>query len=153
MRVFTAMRSLQTAVPLGVCRSSGSRVRLPTSTTRLMFAMVLRSFLGVLDGLGSELLQLDGFGRRAARGCAAVLLRAARRHVADHAVRDLQHPRHLTEGLRGGFERQQVVRAFALVVDLVRELAPAPGLVRNPAPAAALDQLAGAREYLVLALL
>ena len=28
------------AVPLGVCRSSGSRVRLPTSTTRLMFAMV-----------------------------------------------------------------------------------------------------------------
>src|SRR5262245_12425074 len=38
-RVLTAMRSLQAAVPLGVCRSSGSRVRLPTSTTRLMFAM------------------------------------------------------------------------------------------------------------------
>ena len=39
-RVLTAMRRLQTAVPRGVCRSSGSRVRLPTSTTRLMLAMV-----------------------------------------------------------------------------------------------------------------
>ena len=37
-REFTARRSLQTAVPLGVCRSSGSLVRLPTSTTRLMLA-------------------------------------------------------------------------------------------------------------------
>src|SRR5205823_119217 len=38
-RVFTASLSLQTAVPLGVWRSSGSRVRLPTRTTRLMFAI------------------------------------------------------------------------------------------------------------------
>ena len=30
---------LADAVPLGVCRSSGSRVRLPTRTTRLMFAI------------------------------------------------------------------------------------------------------------------
>ena len=36
---FERAHSLQTAVPPGVWRSSGSRVRFPTSTTRLMFAM------------------------------------------------------------------------------------------------------------------
>ena len=38
-RELTAIRSLQTDVPLGVCLSSGSRVRLPTRMTRLMFAI------------------------------------------------------------------------------------------------------------------
>src|SRR3954462_8584152 len=36
-RVFTATRSLQTEVPLGSERSSGSDVRLPVMITRLMF--------------------------------------------------------------------------------------------------------------------
>ena len=43
--------------------------------------------------------------------------------------------------------------ALRLVVDLVGELAPAPGFVRLEAPAAAFDQLAHARDDLFLALL
>src|SRR5712671_4581145 len=39
------MPRLQTGVPPGVCRSSGSLVRFPTSTTRLMFAAMPYSLL------------------------------------------------------------------------------------------------------------
>src|SRR5262249_50950644 len=39
-RVLTAIRSLHTDVPPPVCLSSGSLVRFPTRTTRLMFAML-----------------------------------------------------------------------------------------------------------------
>ena len=56
-RLFTAMRRLQTGVPPGVWRSSGSRVRLPTSTTRLMFAIGLLLLLVRNDG------RLGIFGR------------------------------------------------------------------------------------------
>src|SRR6185503_20827300 len=40
-RVLQAMRSPQTEVPLGVVRSSGSRVRFPVRTTRLMFVAAI----------------------------------------------------------------------------------------------------------------
>src|SRR5215211_3917865 len=105
MRVLTAIRSLQTAVPLGVCRSSGSRVRLPTRTTRLMLAMLLflllrtcvRSVAGGPDGgpiaalaaLG-PLRALFARGRRCARPRA---FDPADGEVAHHAVGDPQHAR------------------------------------------------------------
>src|SRR5918997_4191014 len=41
-RVLLAIRRLHTAVPPLVCRSSGSRVRLPVRTTRLMFVAAMR---------------------------------------------------------------------------------------------------------------
>src|SRR5204862_6943591 len=75
-RVLTATRRLETGVPPGVCRSSGSFVRLPTSTTRLMFAAMVVLLLlvgtcvrfvrvsvpGVRDG------SRGGRGRRYRRG-------------------------------------------------------------------------------------
>src|ERR671935_2602676 len=144
------MRSLQTAVPLGVCRSSGSRVRLPTRTTRLMLAipllLLLRTFVrSSVRRLGDG---IHGRGRlRATSGD------AADGEVAHDAVRDLEDPGELGERLRLAVECEQVVRAFGLVLDLVRELAPAPYVVRVPPAAAALDELARARDDLVLALL
>src|SRR4051794_36371563 len=124
MRVFTAMRSLQTAVPLGVLRSSGSRVRLPTSTTRLMFAISspppgLRGLLGLWLGLGCG-------RRRGGRGGGRGLsFGSAHGHVPHDAVRDLEDARQLVERLRVAREEEQVVGAVGLVVDLVRELAAA----------------------------
>src|SRR5919109_676741 len=79
--------------------------------------------------------------------------RPADGHVPERAVRDLEHTRDLCERLRVGVEVEYVVARFALAVDLVRELAPSPRLVADPAAAALLDQLARAREDLVLALL
>src|SRR6266508_2468579 len=74
-------------------------------------------------------------------------------HVPQGAVRDLEHARDLRERFRIRVELKDVVVRLALVLDLVGKLAPAPGLVPKPAPAALLDQLARAREDLVLALL
>src|SRR5439155_12467022 len=70
-----------------------------------------------------------------------------------HAVRDPQDPGELGERRRVGVELQQVVDAFAFVVDLVREAAPAPCVVAHPRAAALLDEVAGARDDLLLALL
>src|SRR5688572_28058360 len=44
-RLLTATRSLQTDVPLGKLRSSGSRVRLPVTTTTFTFVAATRSHL------------------------------------------------------------------------------------------------------------
>src|SRR5580765_7257478 len=99
------MRRLQTGVPPPVWRSSGSRVRLPTSTTRLMLAAMvsllpdlkgtrlLRGPVGVIGGRG------HGRDRRRRLGVAA--LDAPHREVAHDAVGDLQDARDLGQGFRG----------------------------------------------------
>ena len=73
------------------------------------------------------------------------------RHVAKDAVVDSEHARDLVQrpGLTG--ELQQVVDALALVLYLVRELAPPPHVVHVPRASGLLDQLAGARHDLALA--
>src|SRR5690242_13242139 len=145
MRVFTAMRSLQTAVPPDVCRSSGSLVRFPTSTTRLMLAMW---FLPrVLRGLGRR-GALGGSG-----GGRGLAFRPAHGHVPHDAVGDLQDARKLVERLGVAREQEQVVGALALVVDLVGELPAAPRLVLLDRAPTALDELARTRDDLVLTLL
>ena len=78
---------------------------------------------------------------------------AARRQVAHDAVGDLEDARQLVERLRLGVELEQVVDAVGLLVDLVGELAPAPGIVADPGAAALLHQLAGAADDLVVPLL
>ncbi len=79
--------------------------------------------------------------------------RPAGRQVPHDAVRDLEHARHLVE--RGGLaaERQQVVDALRLVVDLVREAAAAPRVVGLPGASVLLDELARAREDLLVPVL
>src|SRR5262249_8234809 len=72
------------------------------------------------------------------------------RHVPHDAVVDPQHPRDLVERVRLAREVQQVVAALALVVDLVGEPSPAPGIVQVPAPAGLLDQLLHAGDDLAL---
>src|SRR5207248_9267103 len=84
---------------------------------------------------------------------AAGVLQALRRQVPHDAVGDLEHARDLVEGRRLDREDEQVVGALALVVDLVLELAASPRLVGGPAAAALLDQLARAREDLLVTLL
>src|SRR3954466_6519710 len=49
-RVLTARRRLQTEVPDGVVRSSGSRVRLPVRMTRLMLLAAIRRSLLAIGG-------------------------------------------------------------------------------------------------------
>src|SRR5215210_1264309 len=143
------MRSLQTDEPLGVCRSSGSRVRLPTRTTRLMFAMVLLLLRGDAYGFGDILTAR--LGRRHWPGVPC--LRAPNGHVAHDSVGDAQNARDLRERLRLGRKREQVIGAVGLVVDLVGELAPSPDVVCVPGAAALLDQLTRARDDLGPALL
>ena len=133
------MRRLHTAVPLVVWRSSGSRVRLPTRTTRLMFAAIsvfapswceeprlLRCPVGVIGG--------SGHCRDRRRRLRVAALDAPDGEMAHDAVGDLQHARDLRERGRSGGEEEQVVDAVGLVVDLVGELAPAPRLVAVPLP-------------------
>jgi hypothetical protein len=89
---------------------------------------------------------LDGFGApRLGRG-------ATDRHVSQGAVGDLEHACRLGERLGVGIEVEEVVDPLALLVDLLRELASAPRLLPDPRPAALLDELAHARDDLVLAL-
>src|SRR5918995_5688913 len=85
------------------------------------------------------------------------LLGAPRPHAPNsemphRAVGDPEHPRDLLEGLRVRVEMQEVVGPLGLLVDLVGELAPAPALLPNPGPAPLLDEVADARDDLVLAL-
>src|SRR5437867_1977484 len=103
------MRSLQTAVPLGVCRSSGSFVRFPTRTTRLMFAMV---FLSCSRTSRPSLLRL-GDGRGTRTGVRPRDLPYG--HVPHDPVRDLEDARDLVERLRARVEGEQVVDALRLV--------------------------------------
>src|SRR5579864_3435000 len=147
------MRRLQTAVPLGVCRSSGSLVRLPTRTTRLMFAMLLDllvrthvrlSVLGAGDGCGCR---RNGLLARRARARAFDV--AGRQVPEQHGV-DLQHADVLVERLRTALEHDEVVHAFALLADLVGQPAPAPGVMAAPRAAAALDERAHARDQFLL---
>src|SRR5919204_630773 len=100
--------------------------------------LLTRTLVPMLPG------RLDGLGPRR---------RAANCHVPHGAVGDFEHARHLGERRRVRLEMQDVVVGLALAPDLVRELAPAPRLVPDPAAAALLDQLARARDDLVFALL
>jgi hypothetical protein len=77
---------------------------------------------------------------------------AAQREVAHHAVRDPQDARDLVERRGVAVERDEVVRTFGLLVDLVGELAPATGVLALPRAAALLDQVADALDDLLLAL-
>src|SRR5215211_7994176 len=105
----------------------GLRLRLRLCWLRLRLWFWLR-FL--LDGL--SLLR-----RRA--------LQPPSRHVTQHAVGDAQDAGDLVQRLGRAREEKQVVEALRLVVDLVRQLPPAPDVVAVPAAAAALDGLADAR--------
>src|SRR5579862_5870303 len=147
------MRRLQTGVPLGVCRSSGSFVRFPTSTARLMFAMLLDllvrtyvrlSVLGAGDGGGGRRSRL--LPRRARARALDVL----RRHLTEHDVVDLEDAHDLVERLRGALEDHEVVHALRLLCDLVGEPAAAPRVVTAPRAARAFDERADARDQLLL---
>src|SRR4029079_5103087 len=65
-------------------------------------------------------------------------------------VGDAEDARQLVERRRLRVEAEQVVRALGLVVDLVRQPAPSPHVVPDPAAAALLDELTGARDDLVV---
>src|SRR6266516_1814907 len=128
------MRSLQTAVPLGVWRSSGSLVKLPTRTTRLTLAIP-----SLLSAVGLGLGILTRAGRRRYGLFRAGLRGAGRRtndapdgEVAYDSVGDLEDARDLVKGRGLGREGEQVVRALALVIDLVGEAAPAPRPLGRP---------------------
>ena len=77
------------------------------------------------------------------------VLHAAERAVARHAVGDLQHARDLVECLGGAREEEEVVDRLALVSDLVREPAAAPGLVAVSLSGCAVDCVADALDDLV----
>src|SRR6266508_2839840 len=104
--------------------------------------------LGLLRGLLRGRLRLGGWraGRRRA-------LRAPDGQMPKDAVRDAEDARDLVQHLGVALEQQQVVRALALVVDLVSELSPSPDVVPLPGAVAALDRLARARDDLVLPIL
>src|SRR5205823_8676682 len=126
-----------------------------TSTTRLMLAMcsllLLRTCVrfsigGLGDGLALGLrLRWRWAGRTA--------FDAADGEVAHDAVGDAEDPRQLRECLRLGVEVEQVVRAFALVSDLVREPAPPPDVMADPLAAALLHQIARTLDDLLLPIL
>src|SRR5882762_3630467 len=162
------MRRLQTAMPDGVWRSSGSRVRLPTSTTRLMLAAISRSsptgrsrlLRGPVGVIGSASVVSAGRGRsgrgdRELRRCLGVLraLDAPVGAVAHHAVRDLQDAGDLRERLGRRGEEKEVVDRFALVIDLVGETAATPRFVPVPRSLGAVDGVANALDDLVRPLL
>jgi hypothetical protein len=60
--------------------------------------------------------------------------------VTEHVVVDLQHAAELVEGLRRRGESQQVVDPVVLLVDGVRELAPAPRVMALERPPTLLDE-------------
>src|SRR5712691_1027500 len=154
------MRRLQTGVPPGVWRSSGSRVRLPTSTTLLMLAAIALLLLVRTRVRFSVLRHRDGnrLRYRGGRGRRRLVARRARLRALDvlhgqvphHAVVDLEHARDLVERLAAALEDEQVVDALRLLVDLVGQPPAAPRVVAPPGTAAALDELAHARDHLVL---
>src|SRR6476646_2190775 len=147
------MRSEQTGVPPPVWRSSGSFVRFPTRTTRLMFAAMvscssptgrprlLRCLVAVIGGSGR-----GRGGRRRGRLSGRLLvgrpLHASVRTVTHDAVGDLQHARDLVERLDGAREEEEVVDRLALVRDLVREPPATPRLVAVPLAFGAVDCVA-----------
>src|SRR2546423_1121099 len=114
------MRSEQTGVPPPVWRSSGSFVRFPTRTTRLMFAaMVSRSSPTGRPRLLRRLVAVIGRSGRGRcrrrrgrlRGCLLMRrsLDAPVGAVTDDAVGDLEHARDLVERLDGTREEEEVV--------------------------------------------
>src|SRR6266511_1312962 len=106
--------------------------------------------LVLLRGLGLLRTRLRLGGRRTGRSRA---LRPPHCKMPEDAVRDAEDARDLVQHLGVALEQQQVVRALALVVDLVSELSPSPDVVPLPGAVAALDRLARARDDLVLPIL
>src|SRR5215211_4946929 len=115
-------------MPLGVCRSSGSRVRFPTRTTLLMFAMLLRLLFAAAGsfrraGRRGSVLRLarrsfHRFPAGSARALAA--LDTPRGQVTHDAVGDLEDARQLVERLGLCVELEQVVDPVALLLDRIR---------------------------------
>src|SRR3954451_22816339 len=86
-RVLHATRSLQTEVPLGSERSSGSAVRLPVMITRLMFVAAMRGRLlsgwrGSVGRLVRPSVDLPSDGSCEQAGFSAVLLQSRREERA-----------------------------------------------------------------------
>src|SRR5262249_36350237 len=75
---------------------------------------------------------------------------AERGQVPHDAVGDLEDPRQLVERRGLGVDLQQLVAAARLLADRIAEPPPSPRVVPAPRPAALLDQLANARDDLVL---
>ena len=159
-RVLTAMRRLQTAVPAGVWRSSGSRRQVADEHDAV--DVCCHGFRSSPTGRVQATPRPRRCHRRTAAAAAAGAARrsatgafvwptldAPERAVAHDAVGDLEHARDLGERLGGRGEEQQVVDRLALVVDLVREPAAAPRLVAVPGAARALDGVADALDDLV----
>src|SRR5437870_8088210 len=156
---------LQTGVPPGVCRNSGSLVRLPTRTTRLTFAiallLLLDYFLGRLlfrvsvlrlarlrnGRCGRGRFGRDRLGRGRDSRCLVARCTRARagdvagRQVAQHGVLDLKNAGDLGERVRLRVEDDEVIDAFLLVRDRIGEAAPAPGIVALPRAAALFDEV------------
>src|SRR6266516_5544331 len=70
--------------------------------------------------------------------------------MAHHHIVDLEHARHLVERLGAALEDEQVIHAFRLLRDLVREAPAAPCVVAAPGAAALLDETAHTRDQVVL---
>ena len=108
-RVLHAMRRLQTAVPLGRLRSSGSRVRLPVRTTRLMLVAAIRRSFVLLSAAELRLALARVQADRLERERLAQDLRARCRvfaepcDVRDVAVREAA----LLAGVGGGARRRR----------------------------------------------
>src|SRR5829696_5925395 len=120
----------------------------------MMLLTVLDGFaFGRRRGRGGRRRGRLGGGRRCSLGLRAGRARTAHGHMTEDAVGDPEDARDLVEGVRLAPEQEQVVRALALVADLVRELAPPPRVLALPGAAAALSGLADPRDDLVLPVL
>src|SRR5207249_4688706 len=102
-------------------------------------------------GLGRLGRRRHGRGGVAARRARARAGDVARRQVAQHSVVDLEDTGHLVERCRLRVEDDEVVDAFLLVRDRIREASPAPGVVAVPRAAVLLDEVARASDDVVLA--
>src|SRR5205814_36008 len=120
-RRLTAMPSEALAWPLGVNRSSGSRVMLPTSVMLFPLDMVLRS-VRVLTRFGPCLLTRRGAGPSPAGDAFG----KADHLVADDLVREMQCPVELGHHRRLGLRLHEHVVAVPAVVELVGEPALSP---------------------------
>src|SRR5436190_13005209 len=85
------------------------------------------------------------------------LCRAARQtidgHEAHHAIGDGKHAGDLVQRRRRHIEGEHVVERLALVLDLVGQLAPAPGVGRDPRSVTLLDDLLDAVDDSAMSLL
>src|SRR6516162_6769675 len=122
-RRLTATPKVAVAWPLGVNRSSGSRVRLPTMLMWFPLDMVLRSVCLCLRHFSAA-------DRDRARWASGSLVWQPDDLVTDYLVCEVQHPVEVGHGGRLSRGVDEDVIALRLVLELVREPAFAPSL--NP---------------------